>query len=212
VSSWQNENTALWEQRYVSQSMWSGKVNPTLQNVVSTLPQGGSALDVGAGEGADALWLAEQGFDTTAVDASPSALRRGEKERVARITRDHTPRIIRWIASDVVTESLPERDGGYTLVTSQFLHIPKSDRSIVWQKLVDQTALGGTLIIIAHSVNDLEAGVRRPPRELLFDEKELLEAVPSSWSEARVSLVERTQTSGVGEIVSVTDIVLIATR
>ncbi len=212
VPSWQNENTALWEQRYVAQSMWSGKVNPTLQKVVSTLPQRGSALDVGAGEGGDALWLAEQGFDTTAVDASPSALRRGEKERVARVTKDHTPRIIRWIASNVVAEPLPERDGGYSLVTSQFLHIPEPDRSIVWKKLVDQTAPGGTLIIIAHSINDLEAGVRRPPRELLFDKKELLKAVPSSWSEVDVSLMQRTQTSGDGVEVSVTDIVLVAKR
>jgi SAM-dependent methyltransferase len=212
VPTWQNPQTALWEKRYSATAMWSGQVNKTLEHVVSDLGATGSALDVGAGEGADALWLAEQGFDTTAVDASPAALRRAEKERVARVTKDHKPRIIRFVASNVVTDPLPHRNGGYSLVTSQFLHLPEPDRTLVWNKLVEATAPGGTLIIIAHSVKDLDSGVRRPPRELLCDDQELLAAIPTDWSSKKVSEVSRTQTLHNGDEVHVSDIVLVAQR
>ena len=212
VPTWQNPQTALWEKRYSATAMWSGQVNKTLEHVVSDLGATGSALDVGAGEGADALWLAEQGFDTTAVDASPAALRRAEKERVARVTKDHKPRIIRFVASNVVTDPFPHRNGGYSLVTSQFLHLPKPDRTVLWNKLVEATAPGGTLIIIAHSVKDLDSGVRRPPRELLCDDQELLAAIPTDWSSKKVSEVSRTQTLHNGDEVHVSDIVLVAQR
>ena len=73
---WQSESTRMWEARYTS-TMWSGRVNPTLVSTLSETPVG-RALEVGCGEGADALWLAEQGCEVTAVDASPRALARGE--------------------------------------------------------------------------------------------------------------------------------------
>lgn len=212
VPSWRNVDTAAWEARYASAGMWSGRVNPTLEKIVSILPATGSALDVGAGEGADALWLSEQGFDVTALDASPTALARGEKERVRRITADHIPRVVKWIASTVVTGSLPERPDGYQLVTSQFLHIEKAQRKILWKKLAAATAAGGTLIIIGHSGDDQASGVRRPPPELIFDEKELRAAIPASWSNVVVSEIQRTQVLANGESVPVKDIALVATR
>ena len=97
-------------------------------------------------------------------------------------------------------------------MTSQFLHLPEPDRSVVWKKLVDATAPGGTLLIIAHSVKDLDAGVRRPPSELLFDDHELLAVIPTDWSSKKVSEVARTQTLPTGDEVQVFDIVLVAKR
>ena len=212
VPSWQNDQTAAWEKRYSSQEMWSGQVNPTLAKIVSTLPSRGAALDVGCGEGADALWLAEQGFDVTAVDAAPSALARGEKERVRRITADHSPRVIKWIAHNWSKDALPERPGGYHLVTSHFLHTERAERKTVWKKLVAATAPGGTLIIVGHHPADATTGVRRPPVDLMFDEKELTAAVPTSWSKITVSQMPRTQLLAGGVSVEVHDIVLVATR
>jgi len=68
---------AFWDERYSSRgAVWSGKPNPHLVSQASEL-SGGRALDVGSGEGADAIWLAGRGWQVTALDVSPVALRRG---------------------------------------------------------------------------------------------------------------------------------------
>jgi len=67
----------FWEQRYRSNpSVWSGNANTHLIREAADLTPG-TALDVGAGEGADALWLAERGWQVTATDISTVALDRG---------------------------------------------------------------------------------------------------------------------------------------
>jgi len=202
---WQSETTRLWESRYRS-TMWSGRVNPTLATAVESLTPG-TALDVGCGEGADALWLAEQGFEVTAVDASPRALGRAELERVTRMSKDGQPRSVRWIASDLVGDALPTPPDHYDLVTAHFLHLPPAERKTVWTKLVEAVAPGGTLLIVGHALEDLEAGLRRPPAELMFDKKELLAALPKEWTHREVTVMTREQRSSEGASVIVHDIV-----
>ena len=200
----------MWEARYTS-TMWSGRVNPTLVSTLSETPVG-RALEVGCGEGADALWLAEQGCEVTAVDASPRALARGEIERAARVSRDGIARVIRWVASDVVSDPLPTPPEQYDLVTAHFLHIPVAERKIVWKKLVEALAPGGTLLIVGHSLEDLEAGLRRPPADLMFDAEELTSAIPRSWSATEVGLRDREQITPDGQTVTARDIVAFAIR
>ena len=202
---WQTESTRTWESRYGS-TMWSGRVNPTLVSTVSTITPG-HALEVGCGEGADALWLAEQGFEVTAVDASPTALQRGEAERVARVARDGIPRTVRWVASDVVGDDLPTPPEHYELVTAHFVHIPVEERKVLWKKLVDAVAPGGSLVIVGHSLEDLDAGLRRPPASLMFDRKELMAAMPRTWTTRKVTPVEREQRAPDGTSVIARDIV-----
>src|SRR4051794_37410008 len=65
-----------WDARYAeSERMWSGQPNPRLVEQVADLSPG-DALDVGAGEGADAVWLASEGWRVTALDVSEVALER----------------------------------------------------------------------------------------------------------------------------------------
>ena len=207
---WQSESTRMWEARYTS-TMWSGRVNPTLVSTLSETPVG-RALEVGCGEGADALWLAEQGCEVTAVDASPRALARGETERAARVSRDGIARVIRWVASDIVSDPLPTPPEHYDLVTAHFLHIPAAERKIVWKKLVEALAPGGTLLIVGHSLEDLDAGLRRPPADLMFDAEELTGAIPRSWSTTEVGLRDREQITPDGQTVIARDIVAFAIR
>jgi 2-polyprenyl-3-methyl-5-hydroxy-6-metoxy-1,4-benzoquinol methylase len=71
--------------------MWSGNPNRALVNETGGLTPG-RALDVGAGEGGDALWLAEQGWSVTASDISQPALARVAAEaerRGARVECHH---------------------------------------------------------------------------------------------------------------------------
>ena len=72
-------NEADWDHRYGGDQIWSGNPNGTLVNEISGLAPG-RALDVGAGEGGDALWLAEQGWNVTASDISQRALDRVDAE------------------------------------------------------------------------------------------------------------------------------------
>lgn len=211
VDHWHNHASALWDERYRNSQMWSGKVNPTLVNAVHGMTPG-TALDVGAGEGADALWLAEQGFTVTALDASPVALARGETERVRRVQADSGNRAVRWIAADLVFDDVPASPKTYDLVVCHFLHLPQSEREAIWKKLVKAVSPGGTLVIVGHSLKDAKVGVRRPPEELLFSGSDVRRFIPASWKAVKVSEPRRSQTLTDGTTVDVTDVVVIATR
>ena len=72
-----------WENRYRENGRsWSGNVNVALEREVAGVAPG-TALDLGSGEGGDALWLARRGWSVTAVDIAPSALAVGQAQRVA---------------------------------------------------------------------------------------------------------------------------------
>jgi len=211
VPQWHNLTTALWESRYQKNKLWTGSLNPTLTSALAQITPG-TALDVGAGEGADALWLAEHGFDVTALDASPSALMRGEAERIQRVKRDGQPRSIRWIASDLLVEDLPASPKKYDLVIAHFVHLPEPERKLLWRTLTRAVAPGGTLVIVGHTPKDLSSGIPRPPAELMFGAAELRAAIPSSWKTVRVEETTRPHSSSGGTPAVVTDITLVATR
>lgn len=195
--------TTSWNTRYAQSSqMWSGKVNPVLEEVASLLPPG-SALDIGAGEGGDALWLAEHGWDVHAHDASSVAIYRGVIEASRRGVE------VSWKVSDLDSDGLPE--GAFDLVSLQFIHLPEESRQRVWREAAARVAPGGTLLIVGHSVKDFEAGVRRPPRELLFDRSSFETLDPASWSSWSVTERERTVATG-DQTAVVWDVVLVAKR
>jgi len=74
------ESERFWEEHYRGhERVWSGKPNPVLVDVVGSLPPG-KALDLGCGEGGDAVWLAAQGRRVTAADVSTTALYRAAEE------------------------------------------------------------------------------------------------------------------------------------
>lgn len=80
----EKETSAFWEDRYAStERVWSGRVNGALARVASSL-QPGTALDLACGEGGDVLWLAEQGWNATGIDFSPTAVDRATAEAFAR--------------------------------------------------------------------------------------------------------------------------------
>src|SRR6185312_15116814 len=67
---------AFWDDRYSGERhVWSGRPNPHLVTETSNLTPG-RAIDVGCGEGADAIWLARQGWAVTGADVSPVGLKR----------------------------------------------------------------------------------------------------------------------------------------
>jgi 2-polyprenyl-3-methyl-5-hydroxy-6-metoxy-1,4-benzoquinol methylase len=154
----------FWDQLYLSRSsLWSGQPNPNLVAETAELTPG-TALDVGCGEGADAIWLAERGWQVTAVDVSPVALQRAAahaSQRGAAIAGR-----IEWLHADIVAwEPGASR---FDLVSTQFMHLPAATRDAIFQRLAAAVAPGGTLLIVAHHPSDLGTSVPRPQEPSLF--------------------------------------------
>ncbi|MBA2946107.1 class I SAM-dependent methyltransferase [Streptomyces himalayensis] len=133
-----------WDGRYAeSDRMWSGKPNPVLVREAAGL-QPGRALDLGCGEGADAIWLAGQGWQVTAVDISRLALERAAAHAAAEGVADR----IDWQQHDLAA-SFP--DGAFDLVSAQFLHSPvEMPREKILRNAATAVAPGGVLLIEGH--------------------------------------------------------------
>jgi SAM-dependent methyltransferase len=170
---------ASWEERYRSSSaVWSGRPNPQLvAEAVGLEP--GTALDVGSGEGADALWLAARGWQVTAVDFSTTALERAAGHAAALGTE--VAARIRWVHADV-TAGLPDAER-FGLVSAQYMHLPGEPRRRLFARLAAAVAPGGTLLVVGHDISDLDAGAHRPPTpEMFFTADEVAGSLdPTGW-------------------------------
>lgn len=195
--------TTIWNARYGAKTaMWSGKVNPVLERVASTLTPG-RAIDAGAGEGGDAVWLAGQGWSVTALEASSVGIYRG-----VQAARD-AGREITWKVSDLAAP-WPVEPGSADLVSLQFIHTDPDTRESIWSHAIDAVAPGGMLLIVGHDPADAEAGIPRPPAAMCFgpDDQGL---IPSEWSSVTTRRVLRKQTLD-GRDVDVHDVVIEAVR
>ncbi|MGH2931115.1 MAG: SAM-dependent methyltransferase [Solirubrobacteraceae bacterium] len=135
----------FWEGRYREQpQIWSGRPNAQLVAVVSALPPG-AALDLGCGEGGDAVWMAQQGWRVTAVDVSQTALDRA----AARAQELGVASRISFQQKDLATAGT---DGEFDLVSAQFLQSPVDfPRDEVLRRAAGAVAPGGLLLIVDHA-------------------------------------------------------------
>ncbi len=134
-----------WEARYADgQTRWSGEVNASLAAEVAALTLG-TALDVGCGQGGDAIWLAAQGWRVTATDVAQSALDSG----AGRAAAAGVAAAVTWERHDLGV-SFPA--GTFDLVTTSFLHSPvELPRTAILRRAAAAVAAGGTLLVIGHA-------------------------------------------------------------
>ncbi|MBX0300763.1 class I SAM-dependent methyltransferase [Cryobacterium sp. 1639] len=136
------ENQAQWDQRYSEmEKLWSGQPNGVLLAETRGLTPG-RVLDVGCGEGADALWLAEQGWDVTALDVSRVALDRAAHEADQRGVQ------LRWVHAGLVEAALPP--ASFELVSAQYPALLRTAENRAEHALLDAVAVGGVLLIVHH--------------------------------------------------------------
>jgi SAM-dependent methyltransferase len=136
---------AFWDDLYQERpQVWSGRVNPVLADVAAGLTPG-TVLELGCGEGGDAIWLAEQGWQVTAVDVSGTALGRAAAQAAAvgvegRISFDQHD----------LSATFPE--GEFDLVSAQFLHSPvELPRGEILRHAAGAVAPGGSLLVVGHA-------------------------------------------------------------
>lgn len=167
-------SASQWNERYAAKTVWSGKVNPTLVSGVSGLTVG-AALDVGCGEGADAVWLASQGWRVRGVDFSREALARAADAAVHAGLENRCE----WIQADL---SVWTTNRAYELVTCHYLHEEAAVRGRAWRSAAAAVAPGGTLLIVGHSPDEDDA-LPGPPREVRFSEDQIAAelALPADW-------------------------------
>lgn len=167
-----------WDERYSgAERVWSGNPNVRLVEQVSDLSPG-DALDVGAGEGADAVWLAGRGWSVTALDVSPVAL--------AHTTEHATERgvAVATLQHDLISgAALP---GTFDLVSAHFWHPPRERFADFRDVLGAAVRPGGTLLVVGHHPHDLDTGLRdaHGHPDLLFTPDRVAELFDDSWDVA----------------------------
>nr|WP_244894201.1 class I SAM-dependent methyltransferase [Planobispora rosea] len=199
-----------WEERYRARpEIWSGRPNPQLVAEAAGLAPG-RALDVGSGEGADAVWLAERGWRVTAADISATALERAAA-RAERAGAQVAGRID-WVHADLRAE--PPAEGAYDLVSSQFMHLPGEARRELFARLAAAVAPGGTLLIVGHHPSDLRTTARRMHfPDMMFTAEEVAASLdPAAWKVLAAEARPRTAQDPEGCDVTIHDAVLVARR
>lgn len=200
----------FWEDRYAgTDKVWSGRVNEVLTDVAGELPPG-RALDLGCGEGGDAVWLARQGWTVTGVDLSPTAVARGRAAAAAAcLPQDR----LRLVAADLAAWTTEE---SYDLVTASFLQswpveIPRAE---ILRRATSFVATGGRLLVVAHA-----AAPSWAPPEMVRGypfpgpEEDLAAlALDTGWTVLAAETRDRATTSPDGEPATLLDGVVLVRR
>lgn len=160
-----------WDQRYAQADLvWSAGPNQFFADEAAPLTPA-RALDLGAGEGRNAIWLAERGWESTAVDLSAVGL---EKGRELALSRGVT---VTWVVDDLLRYRPAPRS--FDLVGVVYIHLVAEHRRRVLQSAMTALAPGGRLIVIGHHADNITDGVGGPQDpQLLFTAGEIVADLP----------------------------------
>ena len=142
-----------WDERYAGDELlWRADPNRFLVAEVEHL-EPARALDLACGEGRNAVWLAERGWQATGVDFSPVALAKARRLAEARGV------VVEWIEADVREWRSPEL---FDLVVVLYLQLPADDRRRALHGAAGSVAPGGTLLVVGHDLANLTEGIGGP--------------------------------------------------
>ena len=190
-----DERRLAWDARHQAGDFEGVGPNPTLVDGASGLPRG-RALELASGSGTNAVWLATQGWQTTAVDWSPVGLANGR----AKAEADGVS--VDWLERDLLTWSPPERS--FDLVVIVYLHLPRVERVPVYRRAAAAVARGGRMLVVGHHPLNATEGQGGPSdTDRLFGAEDiavdLLTADPDLRVE-RAEVVRRVSPPGRGPI------------
>jgi SAM-dependent methyltransferase len=143
-------DASTWDDRYrAADLVWGGPPNRWVaEELTGAAP--GRALDLACGEGRNALWLAAQGWQVTAVDFSAVAIAKA---------RDLDARgLVTWTVADATSY----RAGPFDLALLCYLQLPAAERRLAVRRAAETLAPGGVLLVIAHDTRNLAEGTGGP--------------------------------------------------
>jgi SAM-dependent methyltransferase len=197
------DNT-FWEDRYAraaatGDQLWSAGPNAWIEQTVGHLPIG-DAVDLAAGEGRNALWLASRGWTVTAVDFAPAGLAIG-RARARELGVE-----VEWVEADATTWVSPSL---VDLVVIAYLQLPEDALADALGNAAASLAPGGTLALVGHALENLADGVGGPQNPALLHRVDHLSATAraAGLDVEECRLVARDTAGGVA-----LDAVLVASR
>jgi trans-aconitate methyltransferase len=196
-----------WEFRYSqAPQRWSGNPNVTLVDIVGGLAPG-RAIDLGCGEGADAIWLARQGWQVLGVDISPTAVTRA---RGAALEAGVDGRAT-FEAHDLATW---EPDGEIDLVTASFFHSREElPRTEILRRAAAHIASGGHLAIVSHAAPPPWSEHSHHDEQLLDAEGEVAALeLGDNWAVVLAEHRERVASAPSGESAHLEDVAVLLRR
>jgi SAM-dependent methyltransferase len=174
-----------WDERYADRQQWSSEPNALVAELLAGLSPG-EAVDLAAGEGRHALWLAGRGWRVTAVDFSAVGLGRGAAQPGAQL--------VTWVTADVTTWMAPP--ASVDLVVVAYLHLPEADTVAVLTRAVGWLRPGGRLLVLGHDVQNIAGGVGGPQDPAILHSVERLAPVAELLEVDRLEQVRRETPAG----------------
>ncbi len=153
-----------WDARYREHELvWGAPPNEIVVELATSLPAG-RAVDLGCGEGRNALWLATRGWMVEGIDFSQVAL-----DKARRIAADAPAAVaerLTWTRADLTTAPL---GAGLDLVLISYIHLPSTERPRLLRRAQDALGAGGALLILGHHSRNIDEGVGGPQEpDILF--------------------------------------------
>jgi len=163
-----------WDDRYAARDLvWGAEPNRFLVEETAGMAPG-RALDLAAGQGRNAVWLAERGFRVTGVDFSEVGLAKARELASARGVE------VEWVAADL--DSYEPEPGAFGLVTVLYLQLPEPELTPVLKRATAALAPGGTILVVSHDLTNLSEGAGGPRDPAVLATPESLAApLPTVW-------------------------------
>lgn len=189
-----------WDELYGSTELvWTAQANRFVVEELADLPPG-HALDLGAGEGRNAIWLAERGWRVTAVDFSAVGL-----AKAAKLAEMRGVTGLRWVEADL--RGYRPGQAAYDLVLIAYVHLPPDEFGPLLQTSASALAPGGTLLVVGHDADNIAHGHGGPqdPR-ILHRVQDVVAALPG-LTIRRAEQARRPVQSGEGDQVAIDTVV-----
>ena len=143
-------DSASWDRRYEGRELvWTAEPNRFLVAETETIAPG-RAIDLACGEGRNAIWLAERGWQAVGADFSEVGLRK------ARELANRRGVNVEWVAADLLDYRPDPR--AFDLVLAFYLQVPAAERRPILHAAAEAVAPGGTFLLVAHDSSNLQHG------------------------------------------------------
>ncbi|MFE0521780.1 class I SAM-dependent methyltransferase [Streptomyces sp. NPDC058954] len=187
-------DAADWDQRYRgSELVWRAEPNRFVEEELRDLEPSGRAVDLAAGEGRNAVWLAERCWEVDAVDFSGVALEKAERLAAGRGVR------LRTVRADLTAWTAPPATYGLALIS--YLHVPWPEMARVLTRAAACVRAGGTLLLVGHDAANPARGHGGPQDPgVLYTAEQVADLWRPSADIVRAETVARpvTDAEGVG--------------